>query len=126
MDSSVATLYNEAERLDNRSLDAFISNILSLRIQRGVSDEQKREVMLLKKINKSLSIDQMNRFRVLNEKHADNKISEKEYDELGVLVEKIEKINVTRLKYLIELAQLRKTTVKQLMSQLGISNPIDA
>jgi Rad3-related DNA helicase len=126
MDSSVATLYNEAERLDNRSLDAFISNILSLRIQRGVSDEQKREVILLKKINKSLSIDQMNRFRVLNEKHADNKISEKEYSELGVLVEKIEKINVTRLKYLIELAQLRKTTVKQLMNQLGISNPIDA
>jgi hypothetical protein len=126
MNSSVATLYNEAERLDNRSLDAFISNILSLRIQRGISDEQKREVMLLKKINKGLSMEQMNRFMVLNEKHAENKISEYEYEELGIYVEKIEKLNVTRLKYLIELAQLRKISVKQLMIQLGISNPINA
>jgi hypothetical protein len=126
MNSSVATLYNEAERLDNRSLDAFISNILSLRIQRGVSDEQKREVVLLKKINKSLSLEQINRFRLLNEKHADNNITENEYAELGIYVEKIEKLNVTRLKYLIELAQLRKTTVKQLMIQLGISNPNNA
>jgi hypothetical protein len=126
MNSSVATLYNEAERLDNRSLDAFISNILSLRIQRGVSDEQKREVMLLKKINKSLSTEQMNRFRELNEKHNDSKITENEYTELGFFVEKIERLNVTRLKYLIELAQLRKTTVKQLMIQLGISNPNNA
>jgi hypothetical protein len=126
MNSSVATLYNEAERLDNRSLDAFISNILSLRIQRGVSDEQKREVMLLKKINKGLSMEQMNRFMVLNEKHAANKITENEYTELGIYVEKIEKLNITRLKYLIELAQLRKTSVKQLMIQLGISNPINA
>ena len=112
--------------MDNRSLDAFISNILSLRIQRGVSDEQKREVMLLKKINKGLSIEQMNRFMILNEKHAENKISENEYAELGIYVEKIEKLNVNRLKYLIELAQLRKISVKQLMIQLGISNPINA
>jgi hypothetical protein len=126
MNSSVATLFNEAERLDNRSLDAFISNILYLRIQRNVSDEQKREVMLLKKINKSFSIEQMNRFRVLNEKHAENNITENEYAELGILVEKIERLNVTRLKYLIELAQLRKISVKQLMIQLGISNPNNA
>ncbi len=122
MNSSVATLYNEAERLDNRSLDAFISNILSLRIQRSVSDEQKREVMLLKIINKSLSVEQMNRLMLLNEKHSDNKITEDEYAELGIYVEKIEKLNVARLKYLIELAQIRKTTVKELMIQLGISN----
>lgn len=122
MNSSVATLYNEAERLDNRSLDAFISNILSLRIQRSVSDEQKREVMLLKIINKSLSVEQMNRLMLLNEKHSNNKITEDEYAELGIYVEKIEKLNVARLKYLIELAQIRKTTVKELMIQLGISN----
>lgn len=126
MNSSVATLYNEAERLDKRSLDAFISNILSLRIQRGISDEQKREVMLLKKINKGLTLEEMNRFMALNEKHAEDKITENEYAELGIYVEKIEKLNVTRLKYLIELAQLRKKSVKELMIQLGISNPINA
>jgi Rad3-related DNA helicase len=122
MDSSVATLFHEAERLDNRSLDAFINNILSLRVQRKTSDKQKEEAILLQKINKSLAIEQIERFRALNEKHLDNNISEQEHLELGVLIEKIEKLNVTRLKYLISLAQLRNITVRELMNQLGISN----
>jgi hypothetical protein len=122
MNSSVATLFQEAERLDNRSLDAFINNILSLRVQRKTSDKQKEEAILLQKINKSLSIDNIERFRALNEKRLDNNISEQEHLELGVLIEKIEKLNVTRLKYLISLAQLRNITVRELMNQLGISN----
>jgi hypothetical protein len=122
MNSSVATLFQEAERLDNRSLDTFIANILSLRVQRKTSDKQKEEAILLQKINKSLSIDNIERFRALNEKRLDNNISEQEHLELGVLIEKIEKLNVTRLKYLISLAQLRNITVRELMNQLGISN----
>jgi hypothetical protein len=125
MNSSVATLFQEAERLDNRSLDAFINNILSLRVQRKTSDKQKEEAILLQKINKSLSIDNIERFRALNEKRLDNNISEQEHLELGVLIEKIEKLNVTRLKYLISLAQLRNITVRELMNQLGISNFIN-
>jgi hypothetical protein len=123
VNSSVATLSHEAERLDNRSLDAFIANILSIRVQRKTSDKQKEEAILLQKINKSLSIEQIERFRALNEKRLDDNINEQEYLELGVLIEKIEKLNVTRLKYLITLAQLRNVTVRELMNQLGISNP---
>lgn len=126
MSSSVANLFQEVERLDNRSLDDFINNILLLRVQRRTSDKQKEEADLLKKINKSLSIPQIERFRALDEKRLDGEITEQEYTELGVLIEKIEKLNVTRLKYLISLAQLRGVTVRELMSQLGISNPINA
>jgi hypothetical protein len=126
MDSSVATLFHEAERLDNRSLDAFINNILSLRVQRKTSDKQKEEAILLQKINKSLSIDNIERFRALNEKRLDNNITEQEHLELGILIEKIEKLNVTRLKYLISLAQLRDVTVRELMNQLGITNSANA
>ena len=123
MNSSVATLFHEAERLDNRSLDTFISHILSMRVQRKTSDNQKEEAILLQKINKSLSIEQIERFRALNEKHFNNTINDTEHIELGILIEKIEKLNVTRLKYLISLAQLRNITVRELMNQLGISNP---
>ena len=126
MNSSVATLFHEAERLDKHSLDAFINNILTLRAQRKTSDKQKEEAILLQKINKSLSIENIERFRTLNEKHLDNNISEQEYLELGILIEKIEKLNVTRLKYLIALAQLRNITVRELMNQLGITNSINA
>ena len=85
--------------------------------------EANKEAVLLRKINKSLSIEQIERFRILNEKRIENKITEEEYTELGLLIETIEKLNVTRLKYLISLAQLRNITVNELMDQLGISKP---
>lgn len=122
MSSSLTTLFHEAERLDNRSLDAFIADILSLRIRRETPDNQKEEAVLLKKINKSLSIDQIERFKTLNQKRLEEAISEQEYAELLILLEKIEKLNVSRLKYLTSLARLRKVSVRELMHQLGISN----
>lgn len=125
INSSVATLFHEAEQLDNRSLDAFIAIILSLRIQRETPDKQKEEAILLKKINKSLSIEQIERFRALNQKRIGGDISEQEYSELLILLEKVEKLNVNRLKYLTTLARLRNVSVRELMNQLDISNPIN-
>ena len=125
MTSSVATLFHEAERLDNRSLDSFIEHILSLRVQRKTSDKQKEEADLLQKINKSLSIQEIDRFNFLNEKHSEEDITEQEYAEYLVLIKKIEKLNVKRLKYLISLAQLRNMTLLEVMKQLGLSNPIN-
>ncbi len=125
MNSSVTTLFHEAERLDNRSLDAFIDDILSLRIRRETPDKQKEEAMLLKKINKSLPIEQIQRFRVLNQKRLEDDIAEPEYAELLILLDKIEKLNVSRLKYLTSLARLRKVSVRELMNQLGISNSLN-
>jgi hypothetical protein len=125
MTSSVATLFHEAERLDNRSLDTFIAHILSLRVQRKTPDKQKEEADLLQKINKSLSIQEIDRFNFLNEKHSEEDITEQEYAEYLVLIKKIEKLNVKRLKYLISLAQLRNVTVLEVMKQLGLSNPIN-
>ena len=78
MTASVATLFQEVQRLDNRSLDAFITNILSLRIQRKMSDKQKQEAILLKKINKSLSIPEIDRFRALNDKRIESNITEQD------------------------------------------------
>ena len=125
INSSVATLFHEAEQLDNRSLDAFIDTILSLRIQRETPDKQKEEAILLKKINKSLSIEQIERFRAFNQKRIEGDISEQENSELLILLEKVEKLNVNRLKYLTTLARLRNVSVRELMNQLGISNPVN-
>ncbi len=125
INSSVATLFHEAEQLDNRSLDAFIDTILLLRIQRETPDKQKEEAILLKKINKSLSIEQIERFRAFNQKRIEGDISEQENSELLILLEKVEKLNVNRLKYLTTLARLRNVSVRELMNQLGISNPVN-
>lgn len=121
MQTSMTTLFHEVERLDNRSLDTFIANIVSLRARRSTPDKQKQEAFLLEKINKSLSLQDSLRFKLLNQKHSEGNISEQEYAELSVLVEKIEKLNVNRLKYMTTLAQVRNVSVRELMNQLGIS-----
>lgn len=121
MQTSMTTLFHEVERLDNRSLDTFISNIVSLRARRSTPDKQKQEAFLLVKINKSLSLPDTLRFKFLNQKHSEGSITEQEYVELSVLVEKIEKLNVSRLKYMTVLAQVRNVSVRDLMNQLGIN-----
>ena len=121
MQASMTTLFHEVERLDNRSLDTFIANIVSLRARRITPDKQKQEAFLLEKINKSLSLQDTLRFKFLNQKHAEGNIIEQEYAELSLLVEKIEKLNVNRLKYMTALAQVRNVSVRELMIQLGIN-----
>lgn len=44
MNSSLSALFHEAERLDNRSLDTLIANIISLRVQRETPDNQKKKL----------------------------------------------------------------------------------
>ncbi len=121
MSPAVNTLFHEVERLDNRSLDNFISNIISLRVRRDTPNTQKEEAFLLEKINKSLPIEQVDRLRKLNQKRIESGISEQENAELLVLLEKIEKLNVSRLKHLTSLARLRNISVRELMKQLGIN-----
>jgi hypothetical protein len=123
--TSLASLYNEAERLDNPTLDAFIAHIMSLRMRRETSDAQKKEALLLKKINHSLSIEKIERFRELNQKRIGNTISEHERAELLFLLEKVEQLNVSRVKYLTSLARLRNISVRQLMNELGINTSIN-
>jgi hypothetical protein len=122
MTLSINTIYHELEGLDKRSLDTFIDNILSLRVRRELSDRQIQESQLLLKINKSLSLKESERYQLLNQKRFDEKISPEEYVELVKIVEKIEKLNVSRLKYLISLARLRNVSVRDLMIQLNLIN----
>jgi hypothetical protein len=120
LNTSLGTLYHEAERLDNRSLDAFIGHILSMQVRRQMSDVQEKEADLLKKINQSLSLDKIERFRLLNEKRKETGLSTLEQAELIDLLEKIEKLNVSRLKHITALSRLRGVSVRDLMQQLGI------
>jgi hypothetical protein len=122
MSPSVSTLFHEVERLDNRSLDIFIDSIVSLRVRREVSNQQRQEALLLEKINKSLSLKQVERFRMLNEKRLDEALTTFEYDELLILLEKTEKLNTNRIKHLSALARLKNMPVRELMKQLDINS----
>ncbi len=121
MSSVARTLFHEAERLDNRSLDTLITNIISLRVQRSTPKIQEEEALLLKKINKSLSSEQIERFQNLNDKRIEKGLLANENAELLVLLDKKERLNASRLKYITTLARIRNISVRELIKQLGIN-----
>lgn len=119
MNPQVTTLLREVDRLDNRALDDFITDVISLRVQRSHTPAE--EARLLEKINKGLPVDQVRRLRALNQKRKESSLNPSEQSELVGLVEKSEKYTVKRLKYLIALARLRGVSVRELMAELGIA-----
>ncbi len=118
MSPQVNTLLREAEQLDSRALDDFITGVISLRTRR--SHPQPEEAALLAKINKGLSPNQIQRLRNLNQQRNETGLSETERAELLTLVEKSEQFTARRLTYLTVLARLRHVSVRELMQQLGI------
>ncbi len=118
MNSQAQTLLREAEQLDNRTLDDFIAQVVSLRVRR--SYRQQEEALLLKKINKGLPLAQVQRLHTLNQKRQETGLSSFEQDELVRLVEKSENLTARRLNYLATLARIRHLSVRELMTQLGL------
>jgi len=86
-----------------------------------------REQKFLRTIqeNSQLPPKKQHRFNQLRRKLQDETISEREYEELLILWQEIERRNVERLKALIELAKLRGVSVQELMRQLGIGENTD-
>lgn len=120
MNRAITTLFHEVERLDTHSLDVFIDSLISLRVRRDVPKQQKDEALLLAKINKSLPLKQVERFRFLNAKRLENQLTTEENKELLSLLEKTEKLNANRIKHLATLARLRNVSIRELMKQLNI------
>ena len=120
MNRAITTLFHEVERLDTHSLDVFIDSLISLRVRRDVPKQQKDEALLLAKINKSLPLNQVERFRFLNAKRLEKQLTTEENEELLSLLEKTEKLNANRIKHLATLARLRNVSIRELMKQLNI------
>ena len=78
------------------------------------------EANLLQKINRSLPIEVLERYDFLQEKRANKTLSEAEFQELSDIVEQKEMMNVERLKYLGELATIRKVSLRELMKDLNL------
>ena len=120
-DSSISTLYQEAERLDNTALDTLIIQLQTIRTQRKTNDKQKAEADLLKKINRGLPISQSADFQSLNQKRLSYEISDTEMMRLQKLLFSLEKLHIERVKYIGQLAALRNVTVRELLSQLNLT-----
>jgi hypothetical protein len=118
------TVLDGVARLDLPELERFASDVNSLVARRKAPYLPQQEVRLLRKINRGVAPAVRQRYMELHDRLLDETLSDEEHDELLGLIEIIEKADADRLKHLIELAQLRNTTLDALMDQLGIRRSI--
>jgi hypothetical protein len=112
--------------LQTSDLERFILNIRQLAAARTVPHLDKKETKLLKAINNSIPSEQLERYKDLLEKIQEGTLTSIENEEFLSLNEKIEQLNVNRMKSIIALARLRNVTVPSLMAQLNLyTNGID-
>ncbi len=107
-------------QLDLGELEQFAFNVNTLVARRKAPSLPKRDAELLQQINQGFPLVERQRYNLLNQKLLDETLMPDENQELGLLIEQIERSDVERLTHLIELAQLRGITLDALMDQLGI------
>ncbi len=117
---SIDELVKAVERLSSSELDGFVSEVLKLRAQRVASCLSERETELLLSINEGVSSDVRRRYDELIQKRDAESLTEAEHAQLLELTDQVELIQAKRIGCLAELAQLRGTTLGDLMRNLGI------
>jgi len=106
--------------------EAYIVGLLQQNLRRATQRHKadrslpRQEAELLRKINRSLSQIQWERYDQLVGKRRTETLTPEDLDELIALSDQIETANVRRIKYLAELAWLRNITVSALIAELGI------
>ena len=106
--------------------ETYIVGLLQQNLRRATQRHKtdrslpRQEAELLRKINRSISQIQWERYDQLLAKRRTETLTPEELDELISLSDQIEAANVRRIKYLAELARLRNSTVSALIAELGI------
>ena len=113
-------LPNMAE-LPVSELEVYLIEISALIRRKQTTDKNMRERVLLDKINQTvLSKKKIQRHQELVYKLEFESITDAEHTEFMRLANHEEKLRNQRVKYLIELAQLRAVSLPQLMIDLGL------
>jgi hypothetical protein len=104
----------------NQYVSQFLEHIFPKKAasQPSVSD---REATLLQQINLDIAPEQWELYLKLKEKRQKGKLSKTHQEQFLQLTDAIENANVKRMAVLAELAQVRKTPIRVLMEELGLT-----
>lgn len=110
-------------RLSPAELETLQKQIAQLRSPQRTDALPKQEAELLLNIN-SLPLPQADaRYQELLAKRQEGELTESEHQELITLSDHHEQQNAERVKYLVQLATLKRMTLADLMDQLEIPQP---
>lgn len=117
---SPGQLFNAVQQMPQNELEKFVTRVLALRARYYAPVLSETESELLLKINRGVPEALQKRYNALIAKRQAETLSKKEYDELLRMTNRIERLDVERMKYLAALARLRKKSLTTLMRELGI------
>jgi hypothetical protein len=118
------TLLKDVSQMPLPEIESFVQALNALIIQKKATNKTYQERLLLRKINETnLGEVKTKLYQNFIQKLEMETISDSEYAELMQLTEEEELIRYERLKYLVELAQLRSITLPQLLDNLGLNRP---
>jgi hypothetical protein len=120
---STDELLRAAGRLSQPELEQLTFQIITLRAQRQAPSVPQAEAKLLLEINRGLPSGVQKRSDELIAKRQAESLTSAEYDELLRVTDQVEGLEARRVKFLIELACLRKTSLTRLMKNLKIRPP---
>lgn len=118
---SLTALLNSLKQLTPNELNEVSKQTALLRARHLAPSLPQQEAELLLKINQGI-ISEETRIRcaALSEKSRQGTLTDEEQSELAALVDQIELLNAKRIEYLAQLAQLRETTLADLMNDLEL------
>lgn len=116
------TLLHSLRQLNSGELEQVVEQAALLRAQRRAPSLSRAESDLLLKINQGVvPAEAKERCAFLTQKSRQDNITAEEKAELMALVDEIELLNAERMNYLIQLAQLRHTSLDDLLQTLEIT-----
>lgn len=120
---STDQLLRAVEQISEQELDIFVAHVLALRAKRAASHLNTDESTPLVRIDRSLSPISQEYYAALVAKRDAETLTFAEQHELIKLTDQIEQQDADRLEALAQLAQLRETTINDVMQTLGIKPP---
>ena len=111
----------DADKMPVSELEQLLKDINALLRRKRTQDKTLRERQLLYKINNTILDDaKTKRYQALVENLELGTMTDVEHSELEFLAHYEEKLRNQRVKYMLELAQLRALTLPQVMESLGL------
>lgn len=106
--------------LDTNNLRVFADEVVQLVLKRTANDKEAKEWAIIYQIYTLIPQHKKARYDELVPKLEAEELSTIERQEFMRLNEEMENFSVERLKLLIELAKIRKTSIPTIMLQLGL------
>jgi len=116
-------LLKTVEQFSSTELEQFVFRVFALHVQRKAPQLPNREFELLFKVNQKIPNNIQTNYDELIAKRQTETLTTEEYQQLLQLTEQIEQFEAIRIETMAELANLRQSSLTNLMKELNIQPP---